>query len=169
MNRRSLLSISGAAALGLVLVAATALSAPKAKFNKRQLVGSWALVSGGQANPNVEPFGADDGFAIFQSNGRFTLTLIRGNLPKFASNNRAEGTADENKAIVQGSIAYFGTYTLDPNDGSVTLHVDRSSFPNWNGSEIKRTITSLTAQELKYINPAASVGGTAELAWKRMK
>jgi hypothetical protein len=168
MNRRSLLSISGAAALGLVLVAATALSAPKAKFNKR-LVGSWALVSTNAPNPNVEPFGADDGFAVFQSNGRFTLSLIRGNLPKLASNNRAEGSADENKAIVQGSIAYFGTYMLDQNDGSITLHVERSSFPNWNGIDQKQLITSLTSQELKYTNPTSSVGGTAEIAWKRVK
>ena len=86
-----------------------------------------------------------------------------------AANNRANGSSDENKSIVQGSIAYFGTYTLDPADGTLTLHIDRSSFPNWNGTDIKRMITSLTTQELKYTNPAASVGGSAELAWKKVK
>ena len=169
MNRRSVLSISGAAALGIVLVAATALSAPKAKFNKRQLVGSWALVSGGQANPNVEPFGADDGFAIFQSNGRFTLTLIRGNLPIFASNNRAEGTGDENKAIVQGSIAYFGTYSVSEIDRLFIVHVEGGTFPNWVGTDQKR-IFSITGDELKYTNSNRSAGaGTALVRWKRLK
>ena len=70
---------------------------------------------------------------------------------------------------MQGSIAYFGTYSVDQADGSVALQIERSSFPNWNGGEQKRVITSLTAQELKYTNPAASVGGSAELAWKRVK
>jgi Lipocalin-like domain len=168
MNRRTMLTTS-VAGLALVLVAATAVSAPKAKFNKRQLVGSWTLISASAPNPSVEPFGVDDGFAAFQSNGHFALSLIRSNLPKFASNNRANGSSDENKSIVQGSIAYFGTYTLDPADGTLTLHIDRSSFPNWNGTDIKRMITSLTTQELKYTNPAASVGGSAELAWKKVK
>jgi hypothetical protein len=45
----------------------------------------------------------------------------------------------------------------------------RSTFPNWNGLDQKRLITSLTADELKCTNPAASVGGTAELVWKRVK
>ena len=40
---------------------------------------------------------------------------------------------------------------------------------NWNGTDQKRLIGSLTADELKYTNPAASVGGTAELTWKRVQ
>jgi Lipocalin-like domain len=51
----------------------------------------------------------------------------------------------------------------------LTLHIERSSFPNWSGTDQKRIIRSLTADELKYTNPSASVGGTAELAWKRVK
>src|SRR5262249_52921942 len=36
---------------------------------------------------------------------------VRSDLPKFASNNRDMGTPEENKAVVQGSITYFGTYS----------------------------------------------------------
>jgi ABC-type uncharacterized transport system substrate-binding protein len=39
--------------------------------------------------------------------------VVRSDLPKFGSNNRMSGTPEENKAIVQGSIAYFGTYSID--------------------------------------------------------
>jgi hypothetical protein len=39
-------------------------------------------------------------------------SLNRADLPKFAANNRNVGTPEENKAIVQGSFAYFGTYTV---------------------------------------------------------
>ena len=166
MNRRTMLNIS--AVLGLALLASSATGATK-KVNKRQLVGSWALVSANAPSPDAQPFGPNDGFAVFQANGRFSLQLILSSLPKFASNNRAQGTADENKAITQGSITYFGTYAVNEADGAVTLHIERSSFPNWNGTDQKRLITSLTAEELKYTNPAASVGGTAELVWKRVR
>jgi Lipocalin-like domain len=69
----------------------------------------------------------------------------------------------------QGSIAYFGTYSLNKTDGTLTLHIERSSFANRNGTDQQRLIASLTATDLKYTNPAASTGGTAELAWKRVK
>jgi len=52
------------------------------------------------------------GIIVFTSDGRFIYLYSRGDLPKFASNNRATGTADENKAVVQGSIATFGTYSV---------------------------------------------------------
>jgi hypothetical protein len=79
------------------------------------------------------------------------------------------GTPEENKAILHGSLLLFGTYSLDEADGTLTLHMERSSFPNWNGTDQKRVITSLTANELKWHNPAASVGGTTETVWKRGK
>jgi uncharacterized membrane protein YcaP (DUF421 family) len=52
------------------------------------------------------------GSAIFEANGRFSVILMRGNLPKYASNNRTQGTATESKATVEGSLAYFGTLTF---------------------------------------------------------
>jgi hypothetical protein len=37
------------------------------------------------------------------------------------------------------------------------------------GTDQQRQIAVLTATELKYTNPAASTGGSAELGWKRVK
>src|SRR5438046_1341356 len=82
----------------------------------RDLVGSWKQVSNINIAPDgrrLEPFGANpNSMVMFDANGRFASVSTRPDLPKFASNNRMQGTADENKAIVQGSIAYFGTYTV---------------------------------------------------------
>ena len=44
------------------------------------------------------------------ANGKFSITVVRSDLSKFASNNRMSGTPDESTEIVQGSITYFGTY-----------------------------------------------------------
>src|ERR1700757_5121848 len=67
--------------------------------------------------------------------------------PKFASNNRETGTAEENKAIVQGSIAYFGTYTVSETDKTISYHIESSTFPNWNGADRKASF-NISGDEL---------------------
>ena len=163
MNRRNLLGISAVTVLTFSLL----IDASAAPVSKEQLIGNWILASNTAANGR--PFGPNDGYATFSADGRFAITLVRSDLPKFASNNRDTGSADENKAVVQGTNAYFGTYSLNEADGTLTLHIERASFPNWAGTDQKRQIASLTATDLKYTTPAASTGGSAELGWKRAK
>jgi hypothetical protein len=91
----------------------------------------------------------------------------RPDLPKIASNNPSTPTPEEAKAIVGGAIGYFGTYTVDEANKTITLRIEASSFPNQLGSEQKRTITALTADELKYSNPVAVSGGKIDVAMKR--
>ena len=96
------------------------------------------------------------------------ITFFAANLPKFASNNRANGTTDENKAIVTGSLTHFGTYTVNEADKSFTFHIENATFPNWDKTEQKRAFV-ISGDELKYTTPVASAGGTAALIWKRAK
>jgi hypothetical protein len=51
------------------------------------------------------------------------------------------GTPEENKAVSQGVVAYFGTYTVDEANDVVTLHIEQSSFSNWNGTDQQRRFT----------------------------
>ena len=108
------------------------------------MVGTWNLVSDVNTSAdgrNVEPFGPSPrGIAIFDSDGHFAIVISRPDLPKFASNNRMQGTPEENKAIVQGSIGFFGTYAVA--DGAVIQHVEGATWPSWIGTDQKRTITS---------------------------
>jgi hypothetical protein len=39
-------------------------------------------------------------------------SIAMATLLKFAANNRDQGTADENKETVQGSLGYSGTYSV---------------------------------------------------------
>ena len=70
---------------------------------------------------------------------------------------------------MKGSLSFFGTYTLDPTGRVVTLHLERASFPNWNGTDQTRNIVLLTGDELKWTNPGASIGGTGELGWRKAR
>jgi hypothetical protein len=79
-------------------------------------------------------------------------------------------TPAEDKATVQGAIAYFGTYTVNEADRSYTNRVDGSSYPNWNGTDLKQVVESITAEELKIRNPAPSYGGPPTLlTYRRVK
>jgi lipocalin-like protein len=155
----------------VALPAANAASQQAEGTLKEQLVGTWLLVSNYNERPDgskFEPLGANPiGMLIFDENGRMSSQLMRSGLPKFASNNRQEGTPEENKAIVQGVLCYFGTYSVNEADHTLNFHIESSSFPNWNGTDQKRSFT-ITGDELTYISPGAS-GGTAHVVWKRAK
>jgi hypothetical protein len=95
--------------------------------------------------------------------------VFRSDRPKFASTDRRQGTPDENKATIQGSLAYFGTYSVNEEDKTLVSRIEGSTFPNSEGEQQKRVITRLTMDELRYINPATTLGARAEAVWKRVK
>jgi hypothetical protein len=139
---------------------------------KQKVVGTWSLVSDviDQDGGKVEPFGPNPkGSMILAGNGTFSLVITRTGVAKFASNNRATGTDEENKAAVQGGIAYFGSYTVDQPANTINLHLDGATFPNWVGNDQKR-IVEVSGDELRWKNPTTSLGtGVATLVWKRVK
>lgn len=106
---------------------------------------------------------------ILTPDSRFSIMLMRASLPTFASNNRAKGTVEENQAVVQGSIAYFGSYTVvSEKEQIVNLRIEGSTFPNWDGEDQQRVMT-VVGDELRVINPTAAIGGTAHIVWRRAK
>ena len=136
----------------------------------KDLVGTWSMTSNVNIladGKRVDLFGPKGtGMAIFDANGRFAIVNVNPNTPKFASNSRAQGTPEENKAAVLGNIALYGTYSVA--DKTIAMKVEGSSYPNWAGTEQKRAVLSYSADEFKWTLPA-SVGGTAEVTWKRIK
>ena len=136
------------------------------------IAGTWTLVSSvlEKDGTKVEQFGSGaQGMMSLDAEGRFMLTIIGPDLPRFASNNRAAGTADENKAVITHSIAMIGAYAVDASAKTLTFKTERATFPNWNGTEQKRLIVTATSDELKYITPQASGGGVGTVTWKRAK
>jgi hypothetical protein len=183
MNRRCTLVVGVVAAFALMLPvsghaqnaqqrppAAEQKPAAPPKPMKEAIVGTWSLLiddaveADGTHKPNFGPNPA--GIAMFGADGHFSVTITRSGRAKFASNNRTTGTADENKAVVTGSNAFFGTYAVNEADKSLTLRVEGATYPNLEGTTQKRTITSLTAgDELTWSNPATH----GEVAWKWVK
>jgi hypothetical protein len=171
MNRRSILTLSAIAAFALALLPGNAVAQDRSL--KEQLVGTWTIVlcetvqPDGTKGPMV--IGSDPaGQYIFTDNGHFSFQAAAA-LPKFAAHDRMKTTPEENKAVVEGTIAYYGTYTVNDADKTIALQIERSSFPDLNGAVGKRIITTLTADEMKYINPGRRGGGSINCAYKRVK
>ena len=144
MNRRNALNISMITALGLALPLSGAVA--QTKSVKDQLVGTWTLVSWEQANKDgtkQQDFGANPkGLASFDGSGRFFVMFARPELPKIASTDRLKVTPQEAQAINVGSIAYFGTYTVDEPSKALLFKIESSTFPNQVGAQQKRVITT---------------------------
>ena len=173
-HARLFAAIAVAAVMITVTMANEVLAQDKASRIQKQLVGTWALVSAENTHSDGKkslPFGPDPkGMAVFTANGRVIILNTNPATPKFASNSRATGTPEENKAAVIGGIALFGTYTVNDADKTMNWRIEASTYPNWNGTEVKRPINSLSADQLIWTNPAASIGGaTTQLVWKRVK
>ena len=144
---------------------------PSASYDPKDLVGTWTLVSvvterDGRKSDTYGPNAK--GFLTFDANGRYSIILIAGGLPSFGSGNRSSGTADEAIAVVAGSLAHFGTYVVDEADKSLTLQIDRATFPNWEGKNTKRLFV-ITGDELRFTDPHASAGGVATTIFERAK
>jgi hypothetical protein len=146
---------------------------PRAKTAKERLLGAWTLVSltAGEEADQTFPYGANPkGSMMIAANGRFMITVVRSDLPQFASNNRMTATPDEATAVVQGSIAYYGSYSIDEATHVITVNVEGSTFPNFTGGTQTRILSFNGDDEVTYLNPTPSHGGApAKVTYKRAK
>src|SRR5262245_8648022 len=146
---------------------------PRAKSATERLVRSWTLVSltaGEEANQTF-PYGATpNGSMMVDANGRFMITVVRCDLSQFASNNRMTATPAEATAVVQGSIAYYGSYSIDEATRVITVHVDGSTCPKFTVGTQTRILSFNGDDEGTYLNPTPSHGGApAKVTYKRAK
>jgi hypothetical protein len=169
MNRRSILSISAMTALGLALLPGSVLA--QQKTLKEQLVGTWTFVSSttkladGSAAWGTNP----KGLLIFTDNGRYSSHIVRSDRAKFKSNNRGQGTPDENKAMALGTISSFGTYAVNEANKTYTIRYEGSSYPNQEGTESLRPFT-IVGEELRATVPTPTLGGPpSEQVYRRAK
>ena len=171
INRRNAFPFAAMVALLFLGVAPQTL----AQSPQDQLVGTWMLASiyvEGPDGSRLEPFGRKPtGILIMDGNGHISVEFIDSGVPKFASNDRLEGTPEENKAVVHGTLCYFGTYSVIDADRTLNIHIESSSYPNWSGTNQNRFL-ALTGDEMNWTNPTASTGGpgfTGHTVWKRAK
>jgi Lipocalin-like domain len=159
-----------AAALTLAATAANA----QQKSLKDRLAGTWHFVIAEVTAPDGTksfPFGPKPrGMVIFTPQGDFMQIHIAAEVPKIANGNRLQATPEEYAGIMRGTIAQFGTYTVDEEKKQFTMKFIASTFPNWEGVSQTRTIDKLTDEEFINTNPQVGAGrGSAYNLYRRAK
>ena len=137
-----------------------------------QLVGVWVPT----AHETTFPDGAKhhqfgdhpQGMMILDANGDYTQILVRPDLPKYRSNDRANAMPEEHAATVKGSVANFGTWSVDDTTKMLTYHIRGSTFPNQVGTDLKATV-NVTGDEWTSTISKTTSGRQSVMTWKRAK
>jgi hypothetical protein len=124
MKRRSTLSVLALLGIGALASNATAQQPSLAQ----QLIGTWSVVSVADVYDNgnkVEDWGAKvGGAASFDGNGHFTYMLIGSDLDKPSGSPRVSS---------RFVVAYYGKYTVDEANKTITYSAERSTYPGFDG------------------------------------
>ena len=134
------------------------------------LAGTWTLVAAdllhadGTRTPDYGA--APTGRLMVDSHGRYSLQIFKAERPRFATNDKNTGTAAEFAGAVLGSSTHFGTLALDTATHVLTVHIERSSFPNWENTQQRRQYT-LDGHVLSYRVPPRPDGSTPISVWRR--
>jgi hypothetical protein len=141
----------------------------EAQTLKEQIVGTWRQTAIYNEEGGVKRHLYGDkpvGLAVFDRSGYYISYLSKSDLPKFARDNRLQGTDAEYRAVMQSMIAGFGTYTVDGD--TVTINWTASSYPNRAGTTETRTY-KISGDELTAVNPTAASGGISYAKFVRIK
>lgn len=143
--------------------------------NLRTLAGTWTLLSVDNIYPDgsrVHPYGnTPKGLLVFDQKGNYAIQILKAVRPQVASGDKNKCTPEEYTALVQGSNAHYGKYTVDTTGKTITFIIGGASFPNWEGTQQKRSYV-YNGQTLKYVVTQTTQGGVsviAEVAWKRLE
>ena len=99
-------------------------------------------------------FGAQPrGILVLSADGTYVTINTRSDVPRIAAGNRDKATDEEAKAITQGTLGHYGTYTVDEQKKMLTVNVTGSTFVNQIGTKQTRIITSITPTEMTFTNP----------------
>jgi hypothetical protein len=137
---------------------------------KNRFVGTWKLVNIEQRNPKGEviaPTAATPsqrtGYLIYDPAGYMAVSIMPVGRKKYAD---AQPTGDEAKAAIAGYAAYFGTFTINEADGSVTHHLQGSLNPGM--APDQKRFFELAGNRLTLKPPPAANGNQSRLTWERM-
>ena len=139
---------------------------------KDQLAGTWTLVSWEQSNADgskLQQFGENPkGLAFFDAAGNYVISVMRSGRANYQIDNFsqiAQISAEEARATALGTITYFGTYAIDETNRIISIRIEASSFPNWNGTDQERFF-ELTQDRLT-LTVRLPRGGQVDVRWRR--
>jgi hypothetical protein len=156
----------------MVIAACLAMAGSARAEAPNKVRGTWRMVSA-QLDPdgkNLPAYGpAPKSLLVFTADMHVIEVMTDSTIPKFASNARGHGTAEENQAAMAGSIGWFGTYTVDDNGDLSGDRVEGSTFPNWVGDVRTRKDLELVVDGDRMLESFRRPEGTKiVITWERV-
>jgi hypothetical protein len=166
MDHRTTITMAGIAIVSMGGSYFGSAAVAQEKTLKEQIVGAWALTSAYDdfAGKKVDTWGPNvRGTVIFDKSGQFEFLVIAANRPKPTTGLTYP---------LGPALGHFGTYEVDEANKTFTYHIDRSTFPDLDGTDAKRIVT-VRGDEMTYkaTAPIPSPDGpfVPHLEWKRTK
>ena len=152
-----------------------ACSTPPAKTTA-PVVGTWKIISWETVFPDGTvsyPFMGTKptGLIVYQPNGLMSVQVMRDpRAPVPASGSVLRATLEEKAAAFSGYYAYWGTYSVNPADRTVSHQITASLWPQEVGITYKRTY-DLQGDRLVLTTPPLTIDGRQafnRLTWQRV-
>jgi hypothetical protein len=107
-----------------------------------KLVGSWKLASFHSQDAlghAAYPFGKNaSGRLIYEAGGRMAVQLMDPDRPRFSTDDPLATSEAEVRSAFGGYTAYYGTYSVDLDNQTITHHIEAALLPNWVETDQKR-------------------------------
>jgi Lipocalin-like domain len=155
------------------------LASPQTASSATALIGAWQLVSVETVGPHGEVtytyYGKHpEGLLIYDRSGWMSVQIVSD--PKPAAPNidsRAAilaATPEQKASALEGYYAYFGTWTVDGSDTTVTHHLKQSLYPGERGENFVRQF-SFEGERLTLIAKVHEMGEDHQrrLVWERIR
>jgi hypothetical protein len=159
--------------LGVTLAILAGLAARDASsaMPESPLRGTWELVAADKLLPDgarARDYGeSPSGRLIVDAQGRYSLQIFKAERLRFATGDKARGSADEYGSAVLGSSTHYGTIVVDAQRHTLTFRIEGASFPNWEGASQQREYT-LDDGVLTYRVPPRPDGAIPISVWKKV-
>lgn len=161
--------------VGLLLLQ-VAVRAAAEPLVKEALFGTWQIVSVETVRPNgdslTEWMGQrPTGWIMYNDAGQMSVQLMRDPRPRFTVPGYRNAPMPEKAAALDGYYAYFGTYEVNVEAGTITHNVVGSLRPHEVGQKLTRQVT-LERGRLTLTTPLFDQEGEKRfnrLIWERLK
>jgi hypothetical protein len=143
------------------------------KIIMSRLPGAWKLISchfKDSSGRTAYPFGKHAaGRLIYEPDGRMAVQLMDPNRPRFTSDDPLAASEAEMRAAFGGYTAYYGTYSVHPDEPTIVHHIEAALLPNWVGTDQRRHC-EFDGKHLTLKGPLllGGVQGVVSLVWERL-
>ena len=138
-----------------------------------KFAGTWKLVSfhsQGLDGEIVYPLGKDaKGRLHYEAGGRMAVQIMNPKRPRFSLGDPLRSSESEVRAAFDGYVAYYGTYSVNEDAGTMVHYIEAALLPNWVGTEQLRHF-DYDGKFLVLKGPLTMDGvkGIVNLVWERL-